>query len=261
METTLRSVGNTGMIRPKHPGRLPRSLPCTLLILVLVGCGARGDNINLLTPDDLYAQGAEQFEAGNYERAIVLLERFTSSFLGDPRVPEARMLLGDAHMARREYPTAAAHYQRLISDFPSHPRGREARYRICEAYVHLSPPPQLDQEYTIQALLHCESVAEYYPGTEEGEQALAHVEALRHKLAKKALDAGMHYFRRRAYDAAVVYFEDVVAQFPDTPLAPEALERLVETYGRMGYVEDAEEAQERLLRDYPQSPEAQAMQD
>jgi outer membrane protein assembly factor BamD (BamD/ComL family) len=58
----------------------------------------------------------------------------------------------------------------------------------------------------------------------------------------------------------VVYFEEVVTEYPDTTIAPGALEQLVETYSRLGYVEDAEDARERLLREYPQSPEAQAMQ-
>ena len=30
-------------------------------------------------------------------------------------------------------------------------------------------------------------------------------------------------------------------------------------YGRLGYVEDAEEARERLMNEYPESPQAQAM--
>lgn len=237
-----------------------RRLLLALLVLLAGGCSSNRENINLLSPDDLYIRGGEAFEAGRFERAIIYLEHFSSQYLGDPRMADARMLLGDAHMARREYTTAVNQYQRVVSDFPSSARNREARFKICEAYYRLSPPPPLDQEYTITALLHCESIAEFFPGTAEADSALAHVETLEEKLAKKAFDAGMHYFRRRAYDAAVVYLHEVVDDYPDTAIAPSALEQLVETYSRMGFVEDAEDAREQLLRDYPQSPEAQAMQ-
>jgi outer membrane protein assembly factor BamD (BamD/ComL family) len=71
----------------------------------------------------------------------------------------------------------------------------------------------------------------------------------------------MHYFKRRAYEAAVVYFEEAIAGYPDTEVAPEALGQLFETYTRMGWDEEATETRERLLRDYPNSPEAQRLAD
>ncbi len=199
------------------------------------------------------------FEARQYARAVPLLERFAQQHLGDPRVPQARLTLGQAHMARRDYIMAAGEFQRLVADFPTHALAREARFGICEAYFRLSPRPPLDQEYTQAAIAHCESVAGLYPNTAEAEQAQEYVLEARHKLARKAYDNGMFYFRRRAFDAAVVYFTDVVEQYPDTALAPAALLQLVETYTRIGYTEEAEEARERLLREYPESPEARGL--
>jgi outer membrane protein assembly factor BamD len=227
--------------------------------VLVAACGARQENLAILPADDLYARGLAAMEAGDHEEAIVLLDYFVAQHLGDPRAPDARMMLGDAHFARSEYATAATHYMRLVNDFPLHARALEARFKTCDAYFQLSPNPPLDQEYTRSALAHCQSVADYYPGTEEATDALAHVATLRQKLAEKLYNTGVHYFRRREYDSAVVYFKEVVDQFPATSVAPQALEQLVETYTRIGYVEDAAEARERLLRDYPQSPEAQAL--
>ncbi len=227
------------------------------LALAVSACAARQENLADLPADDLFARGAAAFEARNFDRSIDLLEYFVGRNLGDPRAPEARMMLGRAHLEKREHATAAVHFQRLASDYPTHPLATEARFLTCEAYYQLSPRPALDQEYTVSAMIHCQSIPEYYPGTEYAEQAQEYVVELRGKLAQKAYETGMFYFRRRAYDSAVVYFEDVVDQYADTPAAPAALGQLVETYTRIGYVEDAEEARERLLEEYPQSPEAQ----
>jgi outer membrane protein assembly factor BamD (BamD/ComL family) len=82
---------------------------------------------------------------------------------------------------------------------------------------------------------------------------------MRSKLAQKAYENGMFYFRRRAYDAAVVYFEDAVTRFPDTHFAPTALLRMYESYQRIGYTEEAAEVRARLLRDYAASPEARGL--
>lgn len=228
-----------------------------LFLVFVAACSTRQENLAELPPDALFDRGAEAFEARNFDRSIDLLEYFVGRHLGDPRAPEARMMLGRAHMEKREYATAAVHFQRLAADYPSHALAAEARFQTCESYYQLSPRPALDQEYTISAMIHCQSIPEYYPGTEHAEQAQEYVVEMRGRLAQKAYETGMFYFRRRAYDSAVVYFEDVVQQYADTEVAPAALGQLVETYTRIGYVEDAEEARERLLEQYPQSPEAQ----
>jgi hypothetical protein len=51
----------------------------------------------------------------------------------------------------------------------------------------------------------------------------------------------------------------VLAEFPDTPSAPAALAQLIETYERIGYVEDAAAARDRLRQEYPESMEAQEL--
>lgn len=168
-------------------------------------------------------------------------------------------MLARAHMGRGEEITAIMHFQRLVNDFPSSPLQLDARFGICEAYNDLSPRPPLDQEYTRSALLHCESVSQYYPDTEQAATAASYVNALRHKLAQKLYDAGVYYRQRRAYDAAVVYLEDVVTEYPQTSIAPAALAQLVEIYRVMGYVEDSESARQRLLTAYPDSPQAQGL--
>lgn len=230
-----------------------------LLLLLTAACARRQPNLAQLSADELYARATTAYEAQDYGRAVQLLEAFVQAHLGDPRAEEARLRLGQAQLERDQYLQAATHFQRLVTDYPNSPLQLQARYGICQAYHELSPRPALDQEYTYSALLHCESIPQYYPGTEQAEAAAALAAGMRQKLAQKAYDAGVFYFKRNAYDAAVVYFEDVVRQFPGTSLAPAALGQLAETYRLLGYVEEAEEARQRLLRDYPESPEAQAL--
>lgn len=232
-----------------------------VLILVAVATGCAGNRVNpaQLPADELYQRANERFEARDFGDAIPLLEVFVQQYLGDPRAPQARYNLGRAYMARREYVTAASHFQRLVEDFPSSPLNVPARFATCESYVLLSPRPQLDQEYTEVAIAHCESVATNFPGTPEAEKAAGFLTELREKLAGKAYDNGAFYMRRKAYDAAVVYFNEVLRNFPTSRYMPATLARLAETYTLMGYVEEADAARERLLEEFPDSPEAQQL--
>lgn len=228
-------------------------------LMLFAGCMRRPPNYSAMAPDDLYQRATAAYDERDLGRAIMLLDIFVQQHVGDPRAPEARVKLGRAHMTRKEYLTAATHFQRLVNDFPTSPLQREARFGICDAYFRLSPKAPLDQEYTQSSILHCESVAQNYSGTEEGTRAAAHVADLYNKLARKTYETGMFYFRRKAYDSAVVYFNEVVDLYPQTSFAPTALGQLVDTYDLMGYVEEAQQARERLQRDYPNSPEAQAL--
>lgn len=226
--------------------------------LLAGGCGHQV-NLATLAPDVLYSRATTAYQAGRYGRAIPLLEAFVQNHLGDPRTPDARMMLGTAHMKRHEWISAAAEFQHVVEDFPSNPRNLEARFAICESYLKLSPRPTLDQEYTRAALAHCQSVSDYFGGTPEAGKAAAYVAELNRKLAEKVYLNGLFYRKRKAYDASVVYFNDVVARYPATNVAPAALQQLVEVYGLLGYVEEAQQARERLLKEYPESAEAKAL--
>jgi outer membrane protein assembly factor BamD len=212
-----------------------------------------------LTVESAYTEGMEAFQAGRYRRAAELLGQFVTSVGTDPRLKPALMALAQSHMETREYVTAASEYLRVATEFPSDPEARDARFGLCQAYHSLAPRPQLDPEYTRAAITYCESYASLYGGTAQAQQALQWVGEMRGRLAQKQYQNGFFYFRRGLYDAAVVYFNDVLAGYADTPAAAPSLARLVEAYGRMGYREEEAAARQRLLRDYPQSAEAAAL--
>jgi outer membrane protein assembly factor BamD len=229
-----------------------------LLTVVVSACGAR-QQAAPLTADALYDRGVAFYEARRFERAIEDLQRFTEAHFGDDRIPYARLLIGRAYMERREFLLAAGEFDRLVTFYPRHLYVQEARGLLCEAYHRLSPRPQLDQEHTVAGIQHCEYVVAAYPGSAEAEQARVRIIEMRHTLAEKAYQNGLFYLRRRAFDAAAIYFQQAVDGFPDTAVAPMALLRLYEAYTRIGYVEDASEARERLLRDYPDSEAAREL--
>ena len=244
---------------PSMKNSRPTVLASLALLLLFSACSARRVDPLTLPPDDLYGRAMTQYEARDFADAIPLFQAFVQAHLGDPRAPEAMFLLARSHMERREYLSAATYFQRLVSDFPSSPRNLAARFATCEAYAALSPRPQLDQEYTRAALSHCESIGAFFPGTTEAENATRMVAEMREKLAEKIYQNGLFYQRRRAYDSAVIYFGDVVEQYPQSVVAPAALGKLIETYEVLGYVEDATEARARLRQEYPTSEAAQAL--
>lgn len=232
---------------------------CAVLV-VLTGCSSRRVNPAALTPDDLYARAVAEYESGDYGTASEFLQVFVQQHLGDPRVPEALMMLGRALQARGDYIMAATYFQRIPTDHPGSPLNLEARFEVCESYVALSPRPQLDQEYTRAALLHCGSVASNFQGSEEATTAAEHARRMEERLAEKDYLTAEFYQKRRAYDAAREYYAFVLAGYPTTTFAPKSLSRLIEVFDIIGWEEEAAEARERLRREYPESIEVQSTQ-
>src|SRR5687767_13839148 len=193
-----------------------------------------------LSPDSLFEKGVAELNARKWTDAITSFERFAIQYPTHPRQQQARLYLGDGYFGKKEFVTAANEYSRLANEFPAGPYADDARFKVCDSYYNLSPKPQLDQEYTRAALDHCQSLITYYPTSEFTVRAQTMLTDLRTKLADKAFMAGDFYFRRNAFDSAIIYFDATLRDYADTPVAPRALLRLFETYQKLGYKEEME---------------------
>ena len=76
--------------------------------------------------------------------------------------------------------------------------------------------------------------------------------------AQKNYLSGMYYFRRGGYDSGIIYFKDVVNRYPTSPSARLAQLRLVESYKKIRYKEDAVEACVALRKSFPDDAEVRA---
>jgi outer membrane protein assembly factor BamD len=216
--------------------------------------------VERLDADDLYLHAMERLEARRWDSAVEALERFVFRFPGDARQQEARFRLAEAYFGKREFLTAGVEFTRFASDFPNSSRADDARFGACRSYYELAPRPALDQQYTESAIEHCRTMAEYFPESEFAPRAREMAAELVDRLAVKQFEIAEHYFRRRAFDSALMGYNDVLAYFPGSSMAPRALLRMVEVYDRLGYEDEQEATRQRLLRDYPASAEARQVQ-
>jgi outer membrane protein assembly factor BamD len=238
-----------------EPGR---KLAILALALALLGCPKE---LPQDTPaDELYRIGVENFERRRWERSREALQRFLFQDPGHQKADSAQFLIAETYFSQKQYLTAAAEFLRLAQNRPAGPLADDSRYRSCESYYKLSPRPELDQEYTEQAIEQCRSVVLLYPGSPYAPHASERTKELTDKLARKYYLNAVYYFKRRAYDSAIVYLEHLLRTYRGAAVEPEALLKLYETYSKLGYSQEAEEARERLVREYPDSPEAREVQ-
>jgi outer membrane protein assembly factor BamD len=88
------------------------------------------------------------------------------------------------------------------------------------------------------------------PLREKADKALLGIDEMK---ASKDYETGQHYVRRRAFDSAIIYYKDVVRNFPATLKSRDAMLRMVEVYKKpeMNYKDEAAEMCTALEGAYP----------
>jgi outer membrane protein assembly factor BamD (BamD/ComL family) len=91
------------------------------------------------------------------------------------------------------------------------------------------------------------------------EDATRQIARLQEWFATKDYESGLYYYRRKAFDSAIIYFKDVVQNFPQTAKSREAYLRLAESYEAIRYREDKKDVCTTLQEKYPVDREVAAV--
>ncbi len=245
------------------PGYSQRMFFRTVRLVALAGVGialsacASAPKYQGLTASQLYARAQQEFEHEDYGDAAETLEFLLRASPSFEQGAEAQLLLARAYFEDKQFITAQAEYTRFLDRYPAHPSAPDAALGVCRSNEALSPISQRDQTFTQQALQVCGNMVTDYAGTPQAEEAQRIVTEMQDKLAKKVYDNGHYYLRRDFNDSAIIYFQSVVDRYPGTEWAPRALVGIIDAYTAIGYDDEVEAARQRLLNEYPDSPEAQ----
>lgn len=192
-----------------------------LALVFVAGCGAGPETFN--SAQAAYDRGIEAYERERYDRAIeyfrAALDFGRTSELAD----DAQLYLARSYAGDRQYLLAGNEFTRFIEFYRGDPRIEQAAYERIQAYAALSPRYELDQTDTRQAIAYVQLYLQQYPESPNAEAAAALGDELREKLARKLFETGRLYERRELFEAAVLTYRDVLAQYPTSAYADDAL--------------------------------------
>jgi outer membrane protein assembly factor BamD len=110
-----------------------------------------------------------------------------------------------------------------------------------------------DQQKTQDALTALQDLVQRFPDTEYARDARLKVDLTQDHLAGREMTIGRFYLRQGEYLAAINRFHTVIDKYQTTSHAPEALERLTESYLALGVVKEAQTSAAVLGFNYPGS--------
>lgn len=233
----------------------PRAVAGLLLIAFLGGC-ASAPPYEGMEADELFALGARAFDDEDWDEATQAFERLIFTAPTYERLVEARMYLARAYYNKGEYITSVSTFRTIVDRHPGHELAPEASLGICQSYVAQSPHVQRDQTPTGQAWSACQNTAIDFRGTEIAAQAEELRDQMENKLARRTFENGDFYYRRNLLPSGIIYFKDLLERYPRNRWAAMALLRLYQSYTSLAWDTEAEEAKERLLREFPDSEAA-----
>src|SRR5260370_41895248 len=118
--------------------------------------------------------------------------------------------------------------------------------------------PDQDQTHTELALQQFESIQRRFPESDFAQLASDQVAICREMLARHEYLIGDFYYSRANYKASESRMAELMALYPDTPIAPDALYHLARTLEKQGKRYSAAQAFTALKQDYPKTSYALA---
>jgi len=251
---------STSPLRPVSPGerragRWRTGVGLALLAVVGSACFRPFNVRDYPTSVALFEAGMAKFEAKKFGDAASAFERLTLDLPArDTLLPKAQWYLGLARLKRSERLLAAQAFIKLSETFPDDSLADDALLKSGRVYVELWKTPSLDPQYGLLAQTQFRLLVGVYPDSALADSGKRALKDLDERFASKDYDTGMHYYRRKAFDSAVLYFKDVVKNWPESERAKQAMLRMVEIYRLpfMNYEDDAREVCQALLGAYPE---------
>jgi outer membrane protein assembly factor BamD len=196
---------------------LARLVPAALLAAALAAACASVDRpLAPATPEDQLRIARLRYDNRDYAEAITLLNGYIQYRPDAADLDEAHFLLGMAHVQRKEWPLAAGEFVVVTSDFPDSPRLPDAHYWLGLSYWRQSRAAPYDQDPTRRALSQWQRFLALYPDHPRAAEARGYQLEGRSRLAEKALRNGRLYLTLKQYGPAIIYFDEVIEEFPDT---------------------------------------------
>jgi outer membrane protein assembly factor BamD len=240
---------------------LRRLCPPLIVALALAACAPAFQLKNYQDSNErLYQASLAEYHKKHWDNAATGFERLTIDLPArDTLLSRSFYYLGKARTQRGEHLLAAQSFARLTESFPDDTLADDALFEAAKSYQRMWRKPVLDAQYGQSALSTYRTLLALYPNSTLREPAAAAVARLEQWFATKDYENGMHYFRRKAFDSAIIYFKDVLRNYPTAPRARDASLRLVETYRSIKYREDANEMCANLRQTYPGDREVRVL--
>ncbi len=228
-----------------------RTMLWASVVLSVVGCGGKKDITAYMTSKEHFAYAMKYFNKKNYLKAQEQFSLISYRHSGSEIADDAQFYLAESYFLDKDYVSASSEYDRLVTAFPRSEFVEKALYRLAVSYYELSPHYALDQKFTYDALNAAQNFMDLYRNSEHYADVEKIFKNIRSKLANKDYMNATVYRKISEYEAAIAYYDIVIAEHYESSFVPEARFWKGYCYFRLKEYQKASLTLQRFIDDFP----------
>jgi outer membrane protein assembly factor BamD len=229
---------------------------CCAVILFNGACKSEFEKIRVSGNADLILKKAfEYYEDKKYQKAQTLFELVLSNIRARPDAEKANFQYAYTHYHLKQYLLGAYYFKTFSNTYLNSPQREEAAYLSAYCNYLQSPSHRLDQSASLTAIEEFQTFANLFPDSKRVEECNVLIDELRRKLEKKAFHEGELYYNLRQYQSAVLSFDNLLKDYPESPDVERVRYLIVKSMQQLSGNSVVEKKQERYSETVKRSEE------
>ena len=160
------------------------------------------------------------------QKAVAVFTVITRNAPYSKYAPAAQFGIGQSFAFAGDQKAAITAYQDCVDKYPADPIAADALYQIGFSYLEIMRGKSYDRSVPQSAREAFEDFLAAYPNHEKAAQAKENLASLGSVQTGGSLKIADYYYKQKQFRAAVVYYNDVIRQQPDSPDSQKAKTRL-----------------------------------
>lgn len=194
-----------------------------VLSLFLVSCGEYEKLLKSTDYELKLSKLKEYYEQGKYLKASELINQIIPVYRATEEAEKLTWINAQCYLNMKDYLMAGVEFKNYADSYTYGEHVEEAVFMVAMCKYYLSPRPELDQEYTREAIEGFQIFMGRFPSSPKVQDALKYVDELSERLARKDLTSARLYYNMKEYRAAVVSLEICLNKYTSSKFREEMM--------------------------------------
>lgn len=194
-----------------------------ILIVLLGSCSEHNKILKSTDYKVKHEYALKYYQEGNYYKAYPLIDELLGVYNGRSEAEKLYYYLAYCDYYLEDFSLAATRFNIFYRRYPNSTLAEDALFMSAFCNYRNSPMYSLDQTDTKKAIDEMQIFINTYPTSAKKDTCNYIVDQLRYKLETKSYELAYLYFHMQNYKAAVIAFDNLLEEFPDTEYKEEVL--------------------------------------
>lgn len=167
------------------------------------------------------------------DKALEIFEKVVANAPYGKYADIAQFKIGECYKKNGQFKEAADAFNKIVSDYPKSLIYEQAKYEVAFCTYRMSLKPSYDQEPTEEAMKEFEEFIKIKDKGETIQEADKALIKLQEKKAESLYNTAHFYERSKHYESAIIYYKDIVDNYPRTSWAKKAFNKITELEKRI----------------------------